>query len=50
MNEIQKFYNPLFGELRTLETAEGKVLICGTDAAKAYSMRFSRPSESTVHT
>ena len=35
MNEIQKFYNPLFGELRTLETADGKVLICGADAANA---------------
>ena len=35
MNEIQKFYNSMFGELRILEHNDGRVLICGKDVASA---------------
>ena len=35
MNEIQIFSNPEFGEIRTLETSDGKFMVCGADAAKA---------------
>jgi prophage antirepressor-like protein len=35
MNEIQIFNNPEFGEIRTLETTDGKVLFCGKDVAAA---------------
>ena len=34
MNEIQIFNNPEFGEIRTLETAEGKALFCGKDVSE----------------
>lgn len=42
MNELQIFNNPDFGEVRTLE-ANGKVLFCGSDVAKA--LGYSRPSD-----
>lgn len=35
MNDIQIFENPEFGNVRTLEGANGEVLFCGTDIAKA---------------
>lgn len=41
MNEIAIFTNPGFGEIRTLETDDGKVLFCGTDVAKA--LGYSNP-------
>lgn len=35
MNELTLFNNPDFGEVRTLETNDGKVLFCGKDVATA---------------
>lgn len=35
MNELTLFNNPEFGEIRTLETNDGKVLFCGKDVATA---------------
>ena len=35
MNELKLFENPEFGNVRTLETDDGKVMFCGTDIAKA---------------
>jgi prophage antirepressor-like protein len=35
VNEIKLFENPEFGNVRTLETDDGKVMFCGTDIAKA---------------
>lgn len=35
MNELSIFNNPEFGEIRTLETNDGKVLFCGKDVAAA---------------
>ena len=35
MNEVTIFNNPEFGEIRTLETEDGKVLFCGKDVATA---------------
>ena len=35
MNEIQIFNNSEFGEIRTLETADGNILFCGADVANA---------------
>lgn len=35
MNELKLFENPDFGEIRTLETGDGKVMFCGKDAATA---------------
>ena len=35
MNEVTIFNNPEFGEVRTLETEDGKVLFCGKDVATA---------------
>ena len=35
MNEMKLFENPEFGNVRTLETEEGKVLFCGADVANA---------------
>lgn len=35
MNELTLFNNPDFGEIRTLETNDGKVLFCGKDVAAA---------------
>lgn len=43
MNEIEIFNNPEFGEVRTLETDDGKVLFCGSDVAKA--LGYSRPND-----
>ena len=42
MNEITIFNNPEFGDVRTLETADGKVLFCGADVAKALGYSNSR--------
>ena len=42
MNEVTIFNNPEFGEVRTLETEDGKVLFCGADVAKA--LGFAKPS------
>lgn len=35
MHEVTIFNNPEFGEVRTLETEDGKVLFCGKDVAAA---------------
>lgn len=35
VNELKLFENPEFGNVRTLETDDGKVMFCGTDIAKA---------------
>ena len=35
MNEVTIFNNPEFGEIRTLETNDGKVMFCGKDVAAA---------------
>lgn len=41
-NEITIFNNSEFGEIRTLETDDGKVLFCGADVAKAFGYTNSR--------
>lgn len=43
MDNIQIFENPEFGNVRTLEDANGEVLFCGTDIAKA--LGYSNPSK-----
>lgn len=43
MNDIQIFNNPDFGEVRTLEEADGVVLFCGSDVAKA--LGYSNPRD-----
>lgn len=43
MNEIQLFNNPDFGEIRTLETGDGKILFCGKDVAAA--LGYSNPTK-----
>ena len=35
MNELKLFENPEFGNVRTLETDDGKVMFCGADVAKS---------------
>lgn len=35
MNELKLFENPEFGNVRTIETNDGKVMFCGADIAKA---------------
>ncbi len=35
MHELTLFTNPTFGEIRTMETDDGKVLFCGKDVAAA---------------
>lgn len=35
MNELKLFENPEFGNVRTLETDDGKVMFCGADIARA---------------
>lgn len=48
MNEIQIFTNELFGSVRTLEQNDGKVLFCGSDAAKA--LGYKKPNDAiSVH-
>lgn len=42
MTEITIFNNPEFGEVRTLEAEDGKVLFCGADVAKA--LGYAKPS------
>lgn len=42
MNEIQIFNNPEFGEIRTLETTDAKVLFCGKDVAEALGYKDTR--------
>lgn len=42
MNELTLFNNPDFGEVRTLETNDGKVLFCGADVAKA--LGYAKPN------
>lgn len=42
MNEVTIFNNSEFGEIRTLETDDGKVLFCGADVAKALGYSNSR--------
>jgi prophage antirepressor-like protein len=42
MNEIQIFNNPEFGEIRTLETTDGKALFCGKDVAEALGYKDTR--------
>ena len=41
MNELKIFENEAFGEIRTLETDDGKVLFCGADVAKA--LGYAKP-------
>lgn len=41
MNELKLFENPDFGNIRTLETDEGRVLFCGKDIAIA--LGYSNP-------
>ena len=41
MHELKIFENEAFGEIRTLETEDGKVLFCGADVAKA--LGYSKP-------
>lgn len=42
MNELTLFNNPDFGEIRTLETNDSKVLFCGADVAKALGYKNYR--------
>lgn len=42
MNELKLFENPEFGNVRTLETDDGKVMFCGSDIAKALGYVNSR--------
>lgn len=42
MNGIKIFENAEFGSVRTLEAAEGKILFCGADVAKALGYSNSR--------
>ena len=42
MHEVTIFNNPEFGDIRTLESEDGKVLFCGADVAKA--LGFVKPS------
>lgn len=42
MNEVTIFNNSDFGEIRTLETADGKVLFCGVDVATA--LGYAKPN------
>lgn len=42
MNEIQIFNNPEFGEIRTLETTDGKAMFCGKDVAEALGYKDTR--------
>lgn len=42
MNELTLFNNPDFGEIRTLETNDRKVLFCGADVAKA--LGYAKPN------
>ena len=41
MTDIQIFNNELFGEIRTLEDENGKILFCGSDVAKA--LGYAKP-------
>lgn len=41
MHELKIFENEAFGEIRTLETEDGKVLFCGADVAKA--LGYAKP-------
>ena len=42
MNEVTIFNNPEFGEVRTLEAEDGKVLFCGKDVAEALGYKDTR--------
>ena len=42
MNEMKLFENPEFGNVRTLETDDGKVMFCGVDIANALGYSNSR--------
>ena len=42
MNEVTIFNNPEFGEIRTLETEDGKVLFCSIDVATA--LGYAKPN------
>lgn len=42
MNEIRLFENPEFGNVRTLETDDGRVMFCGADIANALGYSNSR--------
>lgn len=41
-NKIEIFSSAEFGAVRTLETADGKVLFCGADVAKALGYSNAR--------
>lgn len=43
MNDMKLFENPEFGNVRTLETDDGKVMFCGKDVAK--SLGYVNPSK-----
>ena len=47
MNEIQIFRNAEFGEVRTLAGANGEVLFCGADVAKALGYKDTRHAVAT---
>ena len=47
-NKIAIFTNPEFGEVRTLETEDGKVLFCGKDVATALDYKDTRRNHSTL--
>ena len=47
MNEVTIFNNPEFGEIRTLETNDGKVLFCGKDVAAALGYSDTRHAVSS---
>ena len=42
MNEVTIFNNEEFGEIRTLEAEDGKVLFCGKDVAEAIGYKDTR--------
>ena len=47
MNEVTIFNNPEFGEIRTLETNDGKVMFCGKDVAAALGYSDTRHAVSS---
>lgn len=46
MNELILFNNPEFGNVRTLETDDGKVMFCGADIAK--SLGYNNPHDAII--
>ena len=46
MNNLKLFENPEFGNIRTIETEDGKVLFCGKDIATA--LGYSNPRKAII--